>query len=98
MRRTWSTCPPGAFNRKVGPKEWLAFLDEVGVEATVLYPTSGVASSNIVNPDWAIDAVRAYNDWLYDTYLKHSPRFHGLALLPQAALNPQAAAKNCTAR
>ena len=28
--------PAGAFNRKVGPKEWLAFLDEVGVEATVL--------------------------------------------------------------
>ena len=85
--------PPGAFNRKVGPKEWLAFLDEVGVEATVLYPTAGVASANIVNPDWAIDATRAYNDWLHDTYLKHSPRFHGLALLPQAVLNPQAAAE-----
>jgi uncharacterized protein len=85
--------PPGAFNRKVGPKEWLAFLDEVGVEATILYPTAGVASSNIVNPDWAIDATRAYNDWLHDTYLKHSPRFHGLALLPQAILNPRAAAE-----
>ena len=85
--------PPGAFNRKVGPKEWLAFLDEVGVEATVLYPTAGVASSNIVNTDWAIDATRAYNDWLHDAYLKLSPRFHGLALLPQAVLNPQAAAQ-----
>jgi predicted TIM-barrel fold metal-dependent hydrolase len=84
--------PAGAFNRKVGPKEWLAFLDEVGVEATVLYPTAGVASSNIVNPDWAIDATRAYNDWLHGTYLKHSSRFHGLALLPQALLNPKAAA------
>jgi predicted TIM-barrel fold metal-dependent hydrolase len=83
--------PPGAFNRNVGPKEWLAFLDEVGVEATVLYPTAGVASSNIVNPDWAIDATRAYNDWLHDTYLTHSPRFRGLALLPQALLNPKAA-------
>jgi predicted TIM-barrel fold metal-dependent hydrolase len=84
--------PSGAFNRTVGPKEWLAFLDEVGVETTVLYPTAGVASSNIVNPDWAIDATRAYNDWLYDTYLTHSPRFRGLALLPQALLNSQAAA------
>ena len=63
--------PPGAFNRKVGPKEWLAFLDEVGIEATVLYPTAGVASANIVNPDWAVDATRAYNDWLHETYLKH---------------------------
>ena len=85
--------PPGAFNRKVGPKEWLAFLDEVGVEATVLYPTAGVASSNIVNPDWALDATRAYNDWLHETYLQHSPRFHGLALLPQAVLNPNSAAE-----
>jgi predicted TIM-barrel fold metal-dependent hydrolase len=83
--------PPGAFNRKVGAQEWLAFLDEVGVDATVLYPTAGVASANIVNPDWAIDATRAYNDWLHDTYLKQSPRFHGLALLPQALLNAKAA-------
>ena len=84
--------PAGAFNRKVGPKEWLAFLDEVGVEATVLYPTAGVASANIVNPDWAIDAARAYNDWLSETYLKQSPRFRGLALLPQAVLHAKAAA------
>ncbi len=84
--------PPGAFNRKVGPKEWLAFLDEVGIAATVLYPTAGVASANIVNPDWAVDATRAYNDWLSDTYLRHSKRFKGLALLPQPILNPQAAA------
>ena len=83
--------PAGAFNRKVGPEEWLKFLDEVGLESTVLYPTAGVGSSNIVNPDWAIDAARAYNDWLYETYLQHSPRFRGLALLPQPVLNPQAA-------
>jgi predicted TIM-barrel fold metal-dependent hydrolase len=83
--------PAGAFNRKVGPKQWLEFLDEVGLEATVLYPTAGVGSSNIVNPDWAIDAARAYNDWLHEAYLQYSPRFHGLALLPQPVLNPQAA-------
>jgi len=85
--------PTGAFNRNVGPKEWLDFLDEVGIEATVLYPTAAVASSNIVNPDWAIDATRAYNDWLHETYLKQSPRFRGLAVLPQALLNPAAAAE-----
>jgi uncharacterized protein len=85
--------PDGAFNRKVGPKEWLAFLDEVGIESTVLYPTAGMGSSNIVNPDWAIDAARAYNDWLHELYLAHSPRFRGLALLPQPVLNPQAASE-----
>jgi predicted TIM-barrel fold metal-dependent hydrolase len=85
--------PAGAFNRKIGPKEWLAFLDEVGVEATVLYPTAGVASSNIVNPDWALDATMAYNNWLHDTYLNYSSRFQGLALLPQAVLNAETAAQ-----
>ena len=88
--------PRGAFDRNVGAKEWLAFLDEVGVEATVLYPTAGVASSNIVNPDWAIDVTRAYNDWLHETYLQHSPRFHGLALLTPAILNGKAAAEDRT--
>ena len=68
-------------------------MDEIGVESTVLYPTAGVASSNIVNPDWAIDATRAYNDWLSETYLKQSSRFRGLALLPQALLNSKAAAE-----
>lgn len=85
--------PAGAFNRKVGPKEWLAFLDDVGIESTVLYPTAGVGSSNIVNPDWAIDATRAYNDWLHETYLQQSPRFRGLALLAQPVLNAMAAAE-----
>jgi len=70
----------------------LAFLDEVGIEATVLYPTAGVASANIVNSDWAIDATRAYNEWLHETYLQASSRFRGLALLPQALINSQAAA------
>lgn len=83
--------PEGAFDPKVGPDEWLAFLDEVGIEATVLYPTNGIGSSNIANPDWAIDVTRAYNDWLYDTYLKRSPRLRGMALLPLALLEPEAA-------
>ena len=90
--------PAGAFNRKVGPKEWLAFLDEVGLESTVLYPTAGVGSSNIVNPDWAIDVARAYNDWLHETYLQHSARFRGLALLPQPVLNAKSGGRRARPR
>ena len=86
--------PPGAFNRKVGPKEWLAFLDEVGIDTTVLYPTAGVASSNIVNPDWAIDAARAYNDWLYETYLTAQPALSRVwRCCRRLLMNPQAAAE-----
>ena len=73
--------PPGAFAR-VGPDGWLDFLKDVGIEATVLYTTRGLAYGKIVSRDWAIDLARAYNDWLHRTYLKRSPRFKGVGLIP----------------
>ena len=73
--------PPGAFTR-VGPDGWLHFLDDVGIEMAVLYTTRGLAFGKVVSRDWAIDLARAYNDWLYQTYLKRSSRFQGIALLP----------------
>lgn len=75
------TLLPGSFN-PAGPKEWGEFLEDVGIESTVLYTTQGLASGNINSRDWAIALCRAYNDWLYNTYLKVSPRFQGMALLP----------------
>lgn len=73
--------PPGAFGR-VGPDGWLEFLKDVGIESSVLYTTGGLSFGKIVSHDWAIDLARAYNDWLYQTYLKRSPRFKGMALIP----------------
>ena len=72
---------PGAFN-KVGPDGWLDFLEDVGIETTVLYTTLGLAFGKIVSRDWAIDVARAYNDWLHHIYMKRSPRFKGMALIP----------------
>ena len=74
--------PPGAFDFSVGPLEWLAFLDEVGIATTVLYPSEFLAYGRIMDPDWAIIATQAYNDWLHDTYLRQSSRFRGMALIP----------------
>jgi hypothetical protein len=51
----------------VGPAEWEVFLQEVGIDSTVLYPTRGLSYGKIVSRDWAIAAARAYNDWLYAT-------------------------------
>ena len=93
MRRILSTCPWGRSIGKSGRKSGWRFWTRWGLESTVLYPTAGVGSSNIVNPDWAIDAARAYNDWLHEIYLQQSPRFRGLALLPQPVLNSMAAAE-----
>ena len=63
--------PPGSF-ANVGPDGWLEFLDEVGVDSTVLYTTSGLGFGKIVSRDWAVMLAQAYNNWVYDTYL--SPR------------------------
>jgi hypothetical protein len=46
------------------------FLDNVGIERTVLCPTFGLAYGKIQNHNWSVAVARGYNDWLYDTYLK----------------------------
>lgn len=74
--------PPGGKRIRVEANHWADFLDDLGIKATVLYPTSGLAYGRIINWDWAIAATRAYNDWLYATYLRVDPRFKGMALIP----------------
>ena len=66
--------PEGAF-AKVGPEGWLEFLEDVGVESTVLYPSNGLAFGRVVSADWAIELARAYNDCIHDEYVGRSPRF-----------------------
>jgi uncharacterized protein len=84
--------PPERANRPpVGPSEWIDFLEDVGIETTVLYPTTGLAYGKITNPKYAIAACRAYNDWLAETYMAKSPRFQGVALIPMQ--EPEAAAE-----
>src|SRR5215212_9513929 len=73
------TTPPGSF-RPVDPQGWIDFMDDVGIESTVLY--GGLAYSKINHRDWAIAVARAYNDWLAETYVQRSPRFNGMALIP----------------
>ena len=66
----------------VGPEEWEEFLEDVGIESTVLYPSAGLAFGNVVDVDWAIALAQAYNDWLHQAYVQRNPRFKGIALLP----------------
>ena len=72
---------PGAF-RQVGPPGWLEFMDDVGIERAVLYPTGGLAVGKVINGDFAIEICQAYNNWFHDTYLKTSGKFQGLGLIP----------------
>lgn len=66
----------------IGPVQWEKFLDDLGLEATVLYPTAGLAYGKVIDPEWAIALARAYNDWLAETYVRRNPRFRGMALVP----------------
>ena len=81
--------PPGSF-QEVGPEGWLKFLDDVGIESTVLYPTRGLAFGKVVSREWAVDLAQAYNNWMYETYIQKSPRFRVMALIPLQ--DPEAAA------
>jgi predicted TIM-barrel fold metal-dependent hydrolase len=84
--------PPQRDGRpSVGPEGWLAFLDDVGIEWTVLYPTQALAYGKIVSLDYAVAVSRAYNDWLYHTYVSFNPRFKGMAIIPMQ--DPEEAAK-----
>ena len=68
--------------RNPGAEEWLAFLDETGIEWSVLYPTFGLAVGRFVSREWAVAACIAYNRWLHERFLSKSPRLKGMALLP----------------
>src|ERR671923_1097468 len=64
------------------PDDWLKFLDKTGIKWTVLYPTAGLAVGRIMAEEWAVIACRAYNNWLYESYLNENPRLKGMALIP----------------
>ena len=85
------TNPPGAFGdgKPVGVEEWMAFIDDTGIESAVLFPTNGLTMGHIANSDYAIAVARAYNDWLAETYVERSDVFRGMGLIAQQ--EPEAA-------
>ena len=75
------------FDTSVGPPEWVEFLDRSNLAETVLYPTMGLAHGQIIEPRWAVAYAQTYNNWLYDKYIRHSPRLRGIAILPLQDIN-----------
>ena len=73
--------PEGSF-QQVGFDGWVEFLDDVGIDRTVLYPTVGLSYGKVISQDWAIDLARAYNDWIAENYVQKSPKFQAVALIP----------------
>jgi uncharacterized protein len=77
----FATAPDGRFQNP-GPDGWIQFMDQIGFEYAVLFPTAGQRIGRIVDRDYALGAARAYNDWLAETYLRRDSRFKGIAILP----------------
>lgn len=81
----------GARQKLPALPEWIEFLDDVGIERTVLYPTWGLHVGLMRDPSFAVALCQAYNDWVVATYTSHaSGKFHAAALLPMQ--DPAAAA------
>ena len=72
----------GIFIEDVGPDDWLKYLDKTGLEFTVLYPTAALAHGYVVNPEWAVVYARAWNNYVHEEYLKKSPHFKAVAVIP----------------
>jgi predicted TIM-barrel fold metal-dependent hydrolase len=71
----------------IDPKARLRAMDEYGIHAAVLYPNVGVFHSSKwltgVDPEFAWDCVRAYNDWLIEEWYPVAPdRYVATATLP----------------
>ncbi len=76
----WPRRSTGGFDAKVR----LDDMDAEGIEAAVLFPTTGLYLSGIDVPDVAAALARAYNDWLA-TYCSVDPeRLVHVGVLPQA--------------
>lgn len=65
--------PPEAVSR---------FVDQMGLESTVLYPTAGLAIGLVQSPAWACAISRAYNRWFHERYARVDSRLKGVAMLP----------------
>lgn len=62
--------------------DWRNALEQGNIESAVLYPTRFMHIGQVGMPEFAVDLSRAYNDYLYDRFLRHEPRLKGMALLP----------------
>ena len=63
-------------------KDWQDALDNGNLEAAVIYPTRFMHIAQIGMTQFAVDLARAYNDYLYDRFLRHDARLKGIAILP----------------
>ena len=47
------------------PADVIKFVDAMGLESAVLYPTAALAIGLVQDPTWACAVSRAYNNWFH---------------------------------
>jgi predicted TIM-barrel fold metal-dependent hydrolase len=63
-------------------QDWQKALADGNLEAAVIYPTRFMHIGQVGMVEFAIDLSRAYNDYLFDRFLRHDSRLKGIAVLP----------------
>lgn len=63
-------------------QDWQTALEQGNIAAAVVYPTRFMHIGQVGMAEFAVDLSRAYNDYLYDRFLRHEPRLKGIAVLP----------------
>ena len=71
---------PGGFD----PHKRIPDMDADGIDAAFLYPSLGLFSGAIHDPELAAATCRAYNRWLADYCKPYPDRLFGVAMLPTA--------------
>ena len=71
-RRYWST----------DSDIWAEILDKIGLEGSVLYPTSGLAYGLMQSEEFQTATCIAYNNWLEEHYTRKDSRLWGVGLIP----------------
>jgi uncharacterized protein len=65
------------------PGARLEVMDKEGIDISLCYPTRGLYCINVEDPGLAAAICRAYNNWLYETWVKADPdRLIGVAMVP----------------
>src|SRR5580700_3009330 len=73
---------PGGFD----PHKRIPDMDADGIDAAFLYPSLGLFSGAIHDPQLAAATCRAYNRWLADYCKPYPDRLFGVAMLPMQAV------------
>ena len=82
----------GPMENGENPASWEYFLDAIGIQRTVLYPTLGLTVGRVRDLEYSVAVTRAWNDWIAETYIQHpSGKFQAAALLPMQVPSEAAA-------